>query len=294
MSHVGAPRAIRYSPSSALIPPATRPHRLSLPPQHRPPPFVGYSSPLQPEREHFRSLLKDFLQRCKVKFEITPLDNDFYEECIEDAKRRGYPVDGVNSVRTFLPLGVSYAGTAGAHLSHRPTLTWIALYTSCSFFVDEISQRFPEEMPNMYRFNDKFIRGEPQGCAVLDAYADLNRRTSELYPPVASQLITASTLNYVAANLLEYETKSMKVCITVGDHRRYVTDAVANKVLEVAEEYPTYQRNLSGLAIAYAFMVFPREIPLADYIQAIPEMLPFINNLKCVGPSSHLLFAETC
>ena len=39
---------------------------------------------------------------------------------------------------------------------------------------------------------------------------------------------------------------------------------------------------MSGVAEAYSFMVFPREIPLNDYIQAIPEMTLFIHNVKCV------------
>ena len=38
-------------------------------------------------------------------------------------------------------------------------------------------------------------------------------------------------------------------------------------------------------------MVFPREIPLNDYIQAIPEMTLFVHNVKCVPlPVSHRHF----
>lgn len=39
---------------------------------------------------------------------------------------------------------------------------------------------------------------------------------------------------------------------------------------------------MSGVAEAYSFMVFQREIPLNDYIQAIPEMTLFIHNVKYV------------
>ena len=104
-----------------------------------------------------------------------------------------------------------YATTAGGHILHRPTQIWIALYTSCAIFVDEAADQFLEEMPNVYLFNDRFIRNEPQGCGVLDAFADVLRRASDLYRPVASHLITTATLNFVAANILEYETKTMKV-----------------------------------------------------------------------------------
>jgi len=120
-------------------------------------------------------------------------------------------VDGDQSVRTFLREGVVYAANAGLHLPHRPTQIWIALYTSCAIFVDETADYFPEEIPNIYLFNDRFIGKKPQGNGVLDAFADIMRQVSDLYLPVASHLITTSTLNFVTANLLEYETRTMKV-----------------------------------------------------------------------------------
>ena len=33
---------------------------------------------------------------------------------------------------------------------------------------------------------------------------------------------------------------------------------------------------------AFVFMAFPREIPVKDYIQALPEMMLFFANTKCV------------
>ncbi|KAH0831846.1 isoprenoid synthase domain-containing protein [Lanmaoa asiatica] len=210
-----------------------------------------------------RGNICSLLEQCNVLYEVTPFDEDLYQECINDAIRRGYPVDGNPSVRTYLREGVVYAATAGVHLPHRPTQTWIALYTSCAIFVDDAVNSFLEEMPNIYLFNERFIRNEPQGNGVLDAFADIMRRASELYHPVASHLITTSTLNFVTANLLEHETRSMKIS-------------------SAAHQYPTYQRTMSGVAEAYAFMVFPREVPLNDYIQAIPEMTQFIHNTNDV------------
>jgi len=172
-------------------------------------------------------------------------------------------VDGKTSVRTFLREGVVYAATAGRHIPHRPTQIWIALYTSCAIFVDEAADQFPEDMPSVYLFNDRFIRNEPQGSGVLDAFADVLRRASDLYRPVACHLINTATLNFVAANILEYETKTMKIS-------------------SAAQRYPVYQRTLSGVAEAYSFMVFPVEIPLNDYIQAIPDMTLFIHNVNDV------------
>ena len=120
-------------------------------------------------------------------------------------------MEGEPSVVTYLRDGVMYAATAGVHLSHRPTQIWIALYTSCAIYMDDAADRFTEEMPDIYRFNDRFISNEPQGNSVLDAFADIMRRASELYQPVASHLITTATMNFVTANLLEHQTRAMKV-----------------------------------------------------------------------------------
>ena len=158
-----------------------------------------------------RDNIRSFLEKCDVVYEVTPFDEVLYQECIDDAIRRGYPVDGDLSVRTYLREGVSYAATAGVHLPHRPTQIWIALYTSCAIFVDDTPNRFPTELPHIYLFNDQFIRREPQGSDVLDAFADIIRRASDHYRPVASQLIITSTMNFVTATLLEYDTSSMKV-----------------------------------------------------------------------------------
>ena len=130
---------------------------------------------------------------------------------MDDAMRRSYPMDGDPSLRKYLRQGVVYAATAGRHLRHRPTQIWIALYASCNIFIDDVTDHFPKEMPNIYLFNDRFIRKEPQGNAILDAFADILRRASDLYRPIASHLITTSTLNFVTANLLKNETMSMKV-----------------------------------------------------------------------------------
>ncbi|KAF8443150.1 isoprenoid synthase domain-containing protein [Boletus edulis BED1] len=214
---------------------------------------------IQAARENIGSLL----EQCNVPYKIIPFDEHLYQDCVDDATRRGYLVDGDQSVLTFLREGVVYAATAGAHIPHRPTQIWIALYTSCAIYVDEAADLFPEVLPDVYLFNDRFICKETQGNGVLDAFADVMRRASDLYRPVAAPLIITATQNFVTANLLEYETRSMKIS-------------------SAAERYPIFQRTLSGVAEAYAFMVFPWEIPLNDYIQAIPEMTLFIHNVNDV------------
>lgn len=167
-------------------------------------------SQIQIIRATIRSLIAQYEASC----EPAPLDRDLYQECIDEAIRRGYPVDGDHSVRTFLRVGAGYGAIAGGHLD-RPTQIWLALYTSSVTYIDETSTHFPSEIPNIYLFNDRFIGGRRQGNAVLDALADLIRRAPDLFQAIPSKLIMTSSLNFVTANLLEYETASMQVCMVV-------------------------------------------------------------------------------
>ncbi|KAH7885526.1 isoprenoid synthase domain-containing protein [Phlebopus sp. FC_14] len=198
--------------------------------------------------------------RCGVPSHATPMNQEFYQQCVDEAIRRGYPMDGHRSVRTYLREGVVYSATALAHLDHQPTRIWAALFTSCAIFVDDTASR-ASEVGYVYQFNGRFIQKEAQHNGVLDALADLLHETPVHFLPVPANLVTTSILNFVTANILEYETKDMDVLID-------------------AERYPTYARVMSGVAEAYAFMVFSRKIALNDYVQAIPEMILFIHNMN--------------
>lgn len=119
-------------------------------------------------------------------------------------------MEGDHSVRTFLRVGVVYAATTGVHLP-RPTQIWIALYTACLTYVDEIPVRFPSGIPDIYLFTDRFFGRQRQGSSILDALADIIRRAPDLFQPIPSRLVMTSSLNYFTASLLEYETETMQV-----------------------------------------------------------------------------------
>ena len=134
-----------------------------------------------------------------------------YQDCIEEAVRRGYPMDGDHSLRRYLPDGVKYAATTCWYYTDRPRQVWMALYITANFFVDDLPSRFPSEIPNIYLFNARFIKNQEQGNAVLGALADIVRRAPNLFQPVLSNLITTSTLDFMTATLVDCETASMQV-----------------------------------------------------------------------------------
>ncbi|KAH7885529.1 isoprenoid synthase domain-containing protein [Phlebopus sp. FC_14] len=212
------------------------------------------------EVENIRRTIQALLMRCGVPSHATPMNQEFYQQCVDEAIRRGYPMDGHRSVRTYLREGAVYSATALAHLDHQPTRIWAALFTSCGLFVDDAASR-ASEVGYVYQFNDRFIQKEAQHNGVLDALADLLRETSVHFLPIPANLVTTSILNFVTASLLAYETKDMDVLID-------------------AERYPAYARVKSGIGEAYAFLVFSRKMALSGYVQAIPEMIQFLHNMN--------------
>ena len=107
--------------------------------------------------------------------------------------------------------GVKYATDGARNYTHRPTQIWMALYITVNYFIDDLPSRFPSEIPNVYLFNDRFIKKQEQGNAVLDALADIIREAPSLFPPVLSNLITTASLSFITATLLDCETVSMQV-----------------------------------------------------------------------------------
>ena len=152
-----------------------------------------------------RATLRSVFEQCNVPYKVAPFDHDLYEECTDEAFRRGYPLEGASSVRTFLLEGVTYAATA--------TQIWIALYTACLFYIDDIPFRFPSDIHDVYLFNERFFGKRKQANTVLNALADVILQATDLCQPIAAKLIMTSTLNFITSNLLEYEARSMQVCL---------------------------------------------------------------------------------
>ncbi|KAG9312187.1 isoprenoid synthase domain-containing protein [Chiua virens] len=194
-----------------------------------------------------RETIRWVLAECNVTCKVTPFDHDFYRECVDEAVRRGFVVEGDHSVQTCMRPGVLYASTAGRHLNSRATQRWLALYTSCTLYIDEVFFHFPSEIPEIYLFSDRLIGGQRQGNPVLDALTDILQETPDLFRSIPSKLIVTSTYGH-------------------HNHGKHAID-----------QY----RQLSGLAEGYAYIALSRrEIPVTEYVQAIPELMQFINDIN--------------
>ncbi|OJA08292.1 hypothetical protein AZE42_07812 [Rhizopogon vesiculosus] len=114
-----------------------------------------------------------------------------------------------------------------------------------------------QDITHVYHFNERFVSCQPQADPVLSGLDVLLREVVHHYPPLVSNLIVASSLNFVSS--LDHETKGMKILVD-------------------APLYPEYSRLLSGLADAYGLFIFPPALPLGEYIQCMPDLRSVINH----------------
>lgn len=163
------------------------------------------------DTDKIRSVIKDFLSRCSIPLLMTPFDNNFLNTCCEEAGRRGYPLDSfpaATSLRPFMVGGVVMATTAYAHLPLVRTRIFIAIYTAFLIYLDDV---FQSRIDAVRGFNQRFIKKQPQGDAVLDAFAGFLHEFPAHFGLVASNIMVTATLNLVTALLLEQEMRNLTV-----------------------------------------------------------------------------------
>ncbi|KAF9456360.1 isoprenoid synthase domain-containing protein [Collybia nuda] len=205
-----------------------------------------------------RDIVGGFLERCAIPYPMIPYDLDFFRLSCEEASRRGYPLEGKNSLKPFIPGGVAIATTAYAHVKDLPTRIVICLFTACAIYADDM---FHNNAAIVDEFNERFIQNKTQADVILEAFAELIREMAVHFKRVVANIIVTSTLNGVTALLLEYETQGMKLS-------------------PAAHNYATFSRCMSGASEAYGLFAFPAQLPAAGYIQALPDLVIYINNVN--------------
>ncbi|KAF8874411.1 isoprenoid synthase domain-containing protein [Infundibulicybe gibba] len=203
-----------------------------------------------------RNTIRSFLRRCGLVHKVVPYDQEFSELCCAEAVQRGYQMTGPRSLRPFIPGGVVMATTAYAHLTDKSAQIFISLYTSFLIYLDDV---FQHDITAVKEFNERFIWNLPQRDPVLNDFANLLFGLPLYFERIVSNMIITSTLNLVTALSLEYETQGMQL------H-------------QCATGYPTFSRIMSGASEAYGLFTFPRGLPIQAYIQALPDLMIYINN----------------
>ncbi|KAG2127645.1 isoprenoid synthase domain-containing protein [Suillus bovinus] len=207
-----------------------------------------------------RQNIANFLRRCGLQYIDVAVDEAYHSECCQEAINRGFPMDGKYSIREYMEIGVAMSSNAYAHLPDNAAKMWMCLFTAVATRVDDVMVR-GEDMADMYHFNERFVNCRPQGDPILNALDVILREITRFHSPLVSDLITASTINFMSANCLDDVTKDMQVWY-----------------LAKTPLYPEYSRLLGGLTDGYVLFMFPSTLPIQEYIQCMPDLRTVVNH----------------
>ncbi|KAI0769051.1 terpenoid synthase [Trametes elegans] len=197
-----------------------------------------------------QKLVREFLYRCPYDSPRSKPDKELRHWLSEQAT----PWDA-ELPPGFLSQSIDacciYVETAYAHNppEHR---RYIALYTLCMAYVDDLGQHDPSAI---MQFTRRFVAGERQPNEVLECLVELLRQAHSLWPQFGADSIISGTLDALATAHVENTTRTMAVN-------------------PFAKRYPTYLRMKAGVAAPYTHFIFANDwldIP-QFYLQIIPEI----------------------
>ncbi|KAF8878461.1 isoprenoid synthase domain-containing protein [Infundibulicybe gibba] len=211
------------------------------------------------EVDAIRGILVQFLRELDMPFPNPQYDHQFAQAACNEALRLGFPSTHLYSpeFQRAFQLGVAMCVTLYPHLSISRRY-YICVYTACVAYLDNLGL---EGATVVGEFNMLFLRNKKHMHPILDGFAILLRATHEHFSENTASMIITSTLDYISSLIIEYDQQDMMVHTA-------------------ATNYPGYLRYLTGIGRSFALFFFPPHIPLRTYVQIIPDMMRYIDDVN--------------
>ncbi|KAF8921878.1 isoprenoid synthase domain-containing protein [Mucidula mucida] len=196
-----------------------------------------------------------------------PCGTRFVRTC-SYAKLRGYPLEDpslASFFTTWVHSGISYASISYAHLESPSLRVYVALYAAFLLYIDDT---FASDVTGLATFHVQFCRAESHGNVVLDFFSSFLRDTHAYFDYMAANIIITGALNFVTGLVLEHRMKTIKVITT--------------QLAPTAKQFPKFARGSFAAADACSIFIFPPDVSVESYIQALPEMINIITHVNDV------------
>lgn len=209
---------------------------------------------------YVKSTINDLLGRCNISFDKNfPIDQTLYNECKEILESKyGFPLSLHPWFGTCLYIGVDLACSAFSHLP-KCNQVYVAFFTATHMALDDHFQEFHEQLEG---FSERLVKGLPQDNPILDAMAKVLDDTPSYYGRLQSNMVITSTLDFVSSLMMDMEIQKMATLDS--------------------PDFAAYCRLLSGISVAFAMFIFPKDIEIGGYIQCLPHLNTFINGINDV------------
>ncbi|KAJ3562901.1 hypothetical protein NP233_g9290 [Leucocoprinus birnbaumii] len=206
----------------------------------------------EPLREQIAKVLSAYLADCNVHSPYNfQLDKAYHDDCFADAKSRGIDIQ---VVKKHLEIGIAFGDTAYRHIKNYSTRIFIGVWTALLVHIDDF---FEEYADGIKEFASRFSRQEPHTVPVLNQMADMSRELNDHWDTISANMILAAMLDYLTATMIENNIEGMEVRS------------------KMAPGFPQFMRTLSGISKGYCVQVFPRDLDMKEWIQAMPDLWHF-------------------
>lgn len=157
------------------------------------------------------------LHDCHIPYGTVSFDYSLMKGPIAEAERRGYSLEGPNSMRQALFLGVYLTSTMYAHIADDDTQrTYIIFYIMFIFYVDDTYFGQLDKENGLLQFISRFNQNQPQAEQTLTHFANFLRDdTTAVFEPIGGGIIITSSLNFINGIILETSVKLGQVGIFV-------------------------------------------------------------------------------
>ncbi|KAG7092969.1 hypothetical protein E1B28_009270 [Marasmius oreades] len=205
-----------------------------------------------------KSTVHGLLEKRNIPFDTnSPIDQALYDDCKEIFESKfHFPLSHYPFFGTCLYIGVDLACSAFAHLP-RCNQVHIAFFTAFHMALDDQYHQIHEQLEG---FSERLVKGSAQDNPILAGLATILFDTNEYYGRLQSNLIVTSTLDFVASLMMDLEIQKMESLDSPS--------------------FAAYCRLLSGISVAFAMFIFPKDIEIAGYIQCLPHLNTYINGIK--------------
>ncbi|KAF9257260.1 terpenoid synthase, partial [Marasmius fiardii PR-910] len=206
-----------------------------------------------------KHVVHDLLKKWDIPLDKLPFDQSLSQECKEILESEFHVQLSLHPyLEIYFPSGVVMAST-GYSYHPRPIQIHIAIFTALAVSLDDV---FYSNHKVMEGFNERFVKGLVQNDPVLDALAKSMLETFKYYGHIQSNMLVTSVLDFMTSMMVDLEMRKV------------------TPNLNQTAGFAAYLRNISGVQVAYAMFVFPKDIDVGVYIQYLPQIAIYINYMN--------------